>query len=124
MFAIPLSIDWRKPAALALATLALATALTVVPLPLVGADVASVHAHDKQECFDEAVTTYPSGRNGPPVIVTRPRCVSVDHSHPVRGIIAGVGSAIGCGVLGSALGPGGALAAGAACGGFFGGLLS
>ena len=85
-----------------LVSTALAVALptrTELPGVFGALHVSATQAHTVQDCFDEAVTTYPSGRNGPPVVVTRPRCVNVDHSHAVRDFLAGAGITLGCGVL-------------------------
>lgn len=120
-----------KALASVLAALLLCTALAVaVPtraeLPsLLGAfDVTSAEAHTQPSCHTETLPVQNRHGTATSRTYTRTVCVDVDHSHPVRGLIAGIGAGLACGVLGSGLGPGGALAAGAACGGAVGALLS
>ena len=87
-------------------------------------DVTTAEAHTQQSCHTQTLQVRNRHGTATHRTYTRTVCVDVDHSHPVRGLIAGIGAGLACGVLGSGLGPGGALAAGAACGGAVGALLS
>ncbi len=120
-----------KALASVLAALLISTTLAVampartgLPSVLSALDVTAAEAHTQQECHTETLPVQNRHGTATSRTYTRTVCVDVEHSHPVRGLIAGIGGGLACGVLGSGLGLGGALAAGAACGGFFGALLS
>lgn len=120
-----------KALASVLAALLLSTALAVavparveLPSAMRALDVTAAEAHTKQECRTETLPVQNRHGTARSRTFTRTVCVNVDHSHPARALIGGIGAGLACGVLGAGFGLGGALAAGTACGGAVGVLLS
>ena len=120
-----------KAISLALATVVLATSLAVVPvpasIPLIDDSTETASAHTQRSCTWEPTTVTTRTRSGGEWVtstVTRWRqvCVNVSHTHWWERALIGGSSGYLCATVALPLGPGGAVAAGFACGALMGGV--